>query len=221
MQRLAQIRINWRLKAILPVAVVLLAGVLAFVWLTFSFELQERQKVMLVAAGGALAICVVMLVILAVLIQRPLVELRQKISRLRDGDMTVKASFAAQNDEIGDLGRDFNEMVRQLRKSISDRVRAEEEVRTLNADLEERVKARTAELEVANKLKDDLFARERMAKVELEASPGTGNRDRLQNPADPTARSAARGRSRTSSGRADYPLPANRRRFLRLSPALG
>ena len=122
------------------------------------------------AAGGALAICVVMLVILAVLIQRPLVELRQKISRLRDRDMTVTASFAAQNDELGDLGRDFNEMVRQLRKSIGDRVRAEEEVRTLNADLEERVTARNAELEVANKLKDDLIAHERMAKVELEVA---------------------------------------------------
>ena len=170
MQRLAQIRINWRLKAILPVAIVLLAGLLAFVWLTLSFELHERQKVILVAAGGALAICVVMLVILAVLIQRPLIELRQKISRLRDGDMTVTASFAAQNDELGDLGRDFNEMVRQLRKSISDRVRAEEEVRTLNADLEERVTARTAELEVANKLKDDLIARERVSKEELEAA---------------------------------------------------
>ena len=52
-------------------------------------------------------------------------------------------------------------------------------------------------------------------------SPGTGNRNRLQNPADPAARSAARGLSRTSSGRADDSLPANRRRFLHLSPALG
>ena len=74
------------------------------------------MKVILVAAGGAVAICAVMLVVLAVLFQRPLEELRQKIARLRDGDLTVTASFAGQNDEIGDLGRNFNDMVRQLRE---------------------------------------------------------------------------------------------------------
>ena len=106
---------NWRIKALLPVAGVLLAGLFVFVWVTLSFEHTERRAVILVAAGGAVAICAVMLVALALLIQKPLAELQEKIARLRDGDLNVSVSFADRNDEIGRLGRDFNEMVLQLR----------------------------------------------------------------------------------------------------------
>jgi two-component system, NtrC family, sensor kinase len=108
---------NWRLKAILPVAATLVAGLLLFLYVTLSFDPSERRPVILVAAGGALAICAVVLAALAVLIQRPLAELEQKIRRLRAGDLDVSVSFAKRRDEIGHLGKDFNEMVRQLRES--------------------------------------------------------------------------------------------------------
>ncbi len=109
--------LGWRLKAVLPVAGVLLAGLLVFVWVTLSFEGPERQAVILVAAAGAVAICAVLLVALAVLIQRPLMELQREIAKLQAGDLSVRVQFAARNDEIGDLGRNFNEMVRQLRET--------------------------------------------------------------------------------------------------------
>ena len=48
------------------------------------------------------------------------------------------------------------------------RKRAEAEIRTLNAELERRVVARTAELEDANRLKDRVIASERAISVELE-----------------------------------------------------
>ncbi|MBI4166088.1 MAG: HAMP domain-containing protein [Acidobacteria bacterium] len=114
---MAAFRVNLKLKAVLPLAGVLLAGILAFVWITLSLEGSERQTVILVALAGAIAICAAMLAILAVLVQHPLVELREKIARLRAGDLTVSVGFSERNDEIGDLGRDFNEMVRQLRET--------------------------------------------------------------------------------------------------------
>jgi hypothetical protein len=104
-------------KALLPVAGVLLAGLAVFVWVTLSFPGTERRAVILVAAGGAVAIGAVMLVALALLIERPLTELQRTIARLRDGNLNVSVSFAGRADEIGQLGRDFNEMVRQLRQS--------------------------------------------------------------------------------------------------------
>jgi signal transduction histidine kinase len=114
---MANVRVSLRLKAVLPVAAMLLAGLLLFVWVSLSFEDPERRSVLAVAAAGAVAICAALLVVLAVLVQRPLVELREKIRRLRDGDLSVSVGFASRNDEIGDLGRNFNDMVRQLRES--------------------------------------------------------------------------------------------------------
>lgn len=104
------------MKAVLPVASVLLAGVMVFVGVTLSIEWRARERVLLVAASGAVVVCAVMLVVLAVLIQRPLAELRKKMARVRAGDLTVSVSFADQHDEIGDLGKDFNKTVRQLRE---------------------------------------------------------------------------------------------------------
>jgi len=67
--------------------------------------------------GGAVAICGALLVVLTYTVQRPMVELQQKIAQLGRGDLDVSVSFARRNDEIGDLGRNFNQMVKQLRES--------------------------------------------------------------------------------------------------------
>jgi hypothetical protein len=107
--------VHWQFKAVLPVATVLLAGVLVFAWVTLAYAEPARHTVILVAAGGAVVICGVILAVLALLIQRPLAELQEKIARLQSGDLNVRVNFAGRNDEIGDLGRRFNEMVVQLR----------------------------------------------------------------------------------------------------------
>jgi len=110
-------RFNWQLKAILPVGLVLLAGLLLFTLATVSLRDPERHAVLIVAGAGAVVICAVSLVALAYLIQRPMVELQEKIELVSEGDLDVAVSFARRNDEIGDLGRNFNHMMEQLRES--------------------------------------------------------------------------------------------------------
>jgi signal transduction histidine kinase len=109
--------INWELKALVPIACVLLGGMLLFLLATLSWRDPERHIVLLVAGAGAVAICGALLVVLTYTVQRPMVELQQKISQVGAGDLHVTVSFAHRNDEIGDLGRNFNQMVRQLRDS--------------------------------------------------------------------------------------------------------
>ena len=115
--RRRSVRISWEVKAVLPVAVVLLNGLVLFLLSTVSLEKTERHAVLLVASSGAVAICAVMIVVLALLIHRPMRELQEKIARVGAGDLDLQVKFASRNDEIGDLGRNFNEMVRQLRES--------------------------------------------------------------------------------------------------------
>ncbi len=109
--------LNWALKAVLPIAAVLLNGLLLFVLVSLSLAEGERHVILAVAAAGALLICIAVIMVLAVSVRRPMLELQDKISRVRLGDMDVSVSFASRNDEIGDLGRDFNEMVAELEAS--------------------------------------------------------------------------------------------------------
>ena len=109
--------INWALKAVLPIAAVLLNGLLLFVLVSSSLAPGPRNDVIAVAAAGAFVICVAVLMVLAVMVRRPMVELQEKFARVQSGDLDARVSFANRNDEIGDLGRDFNDMVAQLKAS--------------------------------------------------------------------------------------------------------
>src|SRR5579863_3692149 len=115
--RLSSVRVNWQLKAILPIGLVLLAGLLLFTLATVSLRDPERHAVLIVAGAGAVAICAVLIIVLAYLIQRPMVELQEKMAQVGEGNLNVEVSFAQRNDEIGDLGRNFNHMMQQLRDS--------------------------------------------------------------------------------------------------------
>ena len=111
------VRVNWQIKAILPIVLVLLTGLLLFTTATLSLAGPERHTVLIVAASGAVVICGVSIGVLAYLIQRPMVELQRKVAVISEGNLDVAVSFAGRNDEIGDLGRNFNHMMQQLRES--------------------------------------------------------------------------------------------------------
>lgn len=110
-------RFTWQLKAVLPAAFVLFNGLLLFLVATLSLSVAQRHLVLTLAAAGAVAICAALLIGLALTVGRPMVELQNTIVKVRDGDMDAAVSFADRKDEIGELGRNFNAMVRELRDS--------------------------------------------------------------------------------------------------------
>jgi signal transduction histidine kinase len=109
--------INWALKAVIPIAAILLNGLLLFILVSASLSVGEGHIVITIATAGAFLICIAVIMVLAVSVRRPMMELQDKIARVSLGDMNVSVSFANRNDEIGDLGRDFNDMVAQLKAS--------------------------------------------------------------------------------------------------------
>jgi signal transduction histidine kinase len=59
----------------------------------------------------------VLVLTLSLVLSGPMAELQDKIQRVRDGDLNVTVGFDKRTDDIGQLGRNFNQMVTQLRES--------------------------------------------------------------------------------------------------------
>src|SRR5208282_3015670 len=73
---LRSLRFNWQLKALVPVVFVLLAGLLLLLVATVSLRDLVRHAELIGAGAFAVAICAVLIVVLAYVIQRHRVELR-------------------------------------------------------------------------------------------------------------------------------------------------
>ena len=107
-------RLRWQAKAIIPVIGVLLLGLIGFEATLLTLRVAEGHWILIIAASGAVMICLVLLWVLLVLVERPLAELKRVIRRVREGDFTARVQFANRDDDIGQLGRQFNEMIQQL-----------------------------------------------------------------------------------------------------------
>jgi signal transduction histidine kinase len=109
--------LGWQWKAIIPIVGVLLLGLLAFQAIVVALDIPGGHWIVILAAGGAVAICFVTLIVLLVLIERPLEELKRVIGRVSEGDLGARVDFAKRNDDVGQLGQQFNEMIQQLEEN--------------------------------------------------------------------------------------------------------
>ena len=128
---------------------------------TFASTLRENH-LLLVATTLAVLVLVLGLGVHA-LVVRPTLRLRAATQRLAAGDLDVQLPPAS-HDELGDLTRDFADMVGQLRES---RARVER----LTAGLEDEVRNKTLHLERA--LADLRTSHQQLAQAERLASLGT------------------------------------------------
>jgi len=106
--------IRWQWKVFIPIIAVLTMSVLAIYAVLRSQEVPEVQWILFAAVCCAIILCFVLLSVLLVLIERPLEELMKTIAKVRSGDLSARVGFAKREDDVGQLGREFNDMVRQL-----------------------------------------------------------------------------------------------------------
>jgi len=108
---------RWQWKVFIPIIGVLALSLVVVTAVLRSLEIQNAQWILLAALGFAILLCFVLLSVLLVLVERPLEELMETIARVRHGDLSTRVEFARRDDDIGQLGRQFNEMVEQLSES--------------------------------------------------------------------------------------------------------
>ena len=70
--------------------------------------------------------------------------------RVAAGDLTVRMGEKADAGELYELARSFDDMAAKLQQRSKERDKAEQDLRTLNEELEERVADRTADLQRSN-----------------------------------------------------------------------
>lgn len=139
------------------------------VYMSVTYELMERLRDYL----GILLLVMLLSLVVAVAtsgwlqagLTRPIVgvaRVAREVMEKRDFSLRVRKTT---QDELGDLADAFNAMLAEvgrraealeaanatLAREAAERQRADEELRQLNAELERRVAARTAQLESANK----------------------------------------------------------------------
>jgi len=111
------IGIRWQWKVFIPIIGVLILSLLAILAVLRSLEIHDVQWILIAIVASAIFLCFVLLSVLLVLIERPLEELMDTIARVRRGDLSARVEFAKRDDDIGQLGRQFNEMTETLEQN--------------------------------------------------------------------------------------------------------
>jgi two-component system, NtrC family, sensor kinase len=115
--------IRWQWKVFIPIIAVLILGIATILSVLGEQHIHDSQWILVTTVAFAILLCFVLLTALLVLIEHPLEELMGTIKRVRDGDLKARVEFAKRDDDVGRLGRQFNEMVEQLdqnREEIED-----------------------------------------------------------------------------------------------------
>jgi nitrogen fixation/metabolism regulation signal transduction histidine kinase len=112
--------IRWQWKVFIPIIAVLLLSIVAIASVLETLGIHKAQIILLASVSFAILLCFVLLSVLLVLVERPLEDLMDAIARVRRSDLSARVVFEKRRDDIGQLGRQFNEMVEQLERNRLD-----------------------------------------------------------------------------------------------------
>jgi signal transduction histidine kinase/CheY-like chemotaxis protein len=130
-----------------------LRGVIAVDSLYPIKQFRHERLVMAVATIGITLLAIIVTVIAVTMhlrrVTRPIHKLVGATKAIASGDLTTEITVESE-DEVGLLASSFNQMARDLGRHIEEKDGYAHELKQLNVELEDKVKARTRELEKAN-----------------------------------------------------------------------
>ncbi|MFM2315507.1 MAG: hypothetical protein RLZZ04_4785 [Cyanobacteriota bacterium] len=117
----------------------------------FMAQIDANTRTTILLCFLALIVAVLLGLITSHWIAQPILKLGQASSAIAQGDLNQKVAVRG-IVELGILSHAFNEMARQLQTSFANLARTNEELDSVNQELEIRVECRTFELEQAKNL---------------------------------------------------------------------
>ena len=129
------------------------SGVLGKLAIMFSHEslVSANKKATDLGIATALTGMVVIAlvgIIIGFLLTRRLDNLTEAATKIAEGNLSASANITGE-DEVSLLGKAFNQMARNVEKLVAELRDRESELQTIQLDLEQRIRERTAELAVA------------------------------------------------------------------------
>lgn len=129
------------------------SGVLGKLAILFSHQtlINANDKAVDLGIATALTGMIVIAIIgiiIGYLLTRRLDNLTEAATKIADGNLSASTSITG-DDEVGTLGKAFNQMARNVEKLVAELRERESEMRAIQLDLENRIHERTAELAIA------------------------------------------------------------------------
>ena len=131
-----------------------LRGVMAVDFFYPLAQFRHERLIMWAVTIGITILAIIVTVIAVTMllrrVTRPLHQLVDATKAISSGDLSTEIAVQSE-DEVGLLGSSFNQMARDPKASIDEKDRYAGELAKLNVELEDKVRARTEELEATNR----------------------------------------------------------------------
>ena len=129
-----------------------------------SYLSKKRDRTILITLSSILMILITLTLLFRKLVGNPIQKLVDAMAQAEKGDLEAEAHIESQ-DELGKLGRNFNQMLRRIRETHEQNAQLLSQVNQFNEDLTEKIKAATSELAKRNEelklLNEALFESQR------------------------------------------------------------
>ncbi len=129
-----------------------------------SYLAKKKERTLILTVSSILVIFVTVTLLFGRLVGKPIQELVDAMSKARKGGLDASACVRSR-DELGELGRHFNQMLRTIRETHEQNVELLSRVNRFNEELTRKVEEATSELATRNEelkmLNEALFESQR------------------------------------------------------------
>ena len=131
---------------------------------THSYLAKKRDRALILTFSSILVILVTVTLLFGKLVGSPIQRIIQAMARAEGGDLEAEAKIQSR-DELGELGRHFNRMLKTIRETHEQNVQLLSRVNQFNEELKRKIEAATSELAKRNEelrlLNEALFESQR------------------------------------------------------------